>query len=154
MIFDPCICMWQSRVEIEGYSVAYFDRIVAFEAPYRRTSVKGGAHMHFVDSTRYSCIYAARMSPALSGSSAIRHFEGSDAIEIRDGMTFDFYTGLPHIHTYIYIHGTGMCVCMCSCTSKWVHLQSYHIALNFCRSLISRISQIFNRSQKYFNENF
>ena len=29
------IYMWQSRVEIEGYSVAYFDRIAAFEAPYR-----------------------------------------------------------------------------------------------------------------------
>ena len=27
--------LWQSRVEIEGYSVAYFDRIAAFEAPYR-----------------------------------------------------------------------------------------------------------------------
>ena len=26
--------MWQSRVETEGYSVAYFDRIAAFEAPY------------------------------------------------------------------------------------------------------------------------
>ena len=37
------------------------------------------------------------MSPALNGSSAIRRFEGSDAIEIRDGITFDFYTGLPHI---------------------------------------------------------
>ena len=37
------------------------------------------------------------MSPALNGSSAIRHFEGSDAIEIRDGITFDFYTGLPHL---------------------------------------------------------
>ena len=27
--------MWQSHVEIEGYSVAYFDRIAVFEAPYR-----------------------------------------------------------------------------------------------------------------------
>ena len=36
--------MWQSRVEIEHYSVAYFDRIAAFEALLRRTSVKGGAH--------------------------------------------------------------------------------------------------------------
>ena len=27
--------MWQSRVDIEGYSVAYFDRIAAFEALYR-----------------------------------------------------------------------------------------------------------------------
>ena len=37
------------------------------------------------------------MSSALNGSSAIRHFEGSDAIEICDGITFDFYTRLPHI---------------------------------------------------------
>ena len=42
--------MWQSRVEIEGYFVVYFDCIAAFEAPYRCTCVKGGAHMHFVDS--------------------------------------------------------------------------------------------------------
>ena len=41
--------MWQSRVEIEGYSVVYFDCITVFEAPYHWTSVKGGAHMHFVD---------------------------------------------------------------------------------------------------------
>ena len=37
------------------------------------------------------------MSPALNGSSVIRRFEGSDAIEVRDGITFDFYTGLPHM---------------------------------------------------------
>ena len=37
------------------------------------------------------------MSPVLNESSAIRHFEGSDAIEICDGITFDFYTGLPHV---------------------------------------------------------
>ena len=43
------IHVWQSRVEIEGYSAAYFDRIVAFEALYRWTSVKGRAHTRFVD---------------------------------------------------------------------------------------------------------
>ena len=37
------------------------------------------------------------MSPALTGSSAIRRFEGSDAIEIRDGITFDSYMGLPEL---------------------------------------------------------
>ena len=26
--------MWQSHVEIEDYSVAYFDRIAAFKVPY------------------------------------------------------------------------------------------------------------------------
>ena len=38
------------------------------------------------------------MSPALNGSSAIRRFERSVAIEIRDGITLDFYTGLPQMH--------------------------------------------------------
>ena len=42
--------MWQSSVEIEGFSIVYFDRIAAFKAPYRWTSIKGGAHMPFVDS--------------------------------------------------------------------------------------------------------
>ena len=37
------------------------------------------------------------MSPALNGSSAVQRFEGSDVIEICDGITFDFYTGLPQI---------------------------------------------------------
>ena len=39
------------------------------------------------------------MSPALNGSSAIRvrRFERSNAVEIREGITFDFYTGLPHM---------------------------------------------------------
>ena len=41
--------MWQSHVKIEGYSVVNFDRIAVFEAPYRLTSVKGGAHTCFVD---------------------------------------------------------------------------------------------------------
>ena len=39
------------------------------------------------------------MSSALNGSSTIQHFKGSDAIEIHDGITFDFYTGLPRMHS-------------------------------------------------------
>ena len=50
---------------------------------------------------RYSCIYEASMSPTLNRSSAIRRFERSDAIEIRYRITFDFYTGLPHIYTIV-----------------------------------------------------
>ena len=37
------------------------------------------------------------MSHGLDGSSALRRFKGSDMIEIHDGITFDFYTGLPHV---------------------------------------------------------
>ena len=51
------------------------------------------------------------MSPALNGSSAIRHFEGSNVIEICDGITFDFYTGLPHV-TILHFTCAGERVCM------------------------------------------
>ena len=40
--------------------------------------------------------YAARMSPALNGSSEIQRSERAGAIEIRDGIMFVFYSGLPH----------------------------------------------------------
>ena len=41
----PYLYMWQSRVEMEGYSVVYFDHIAAAELPLRV-----GLHMRFVDS--------------------------------------------------------------------------------------------------------
>ena len=54
--------MLQSCVEIEGYSVAHFNWIVAFEVPYRWIFVKGWAHMHFVDSldihASMKCVWA------------------------------------------------------------------------------------------------
>ena len=37
------------------------------------------------------------MRPTLNKSSVIRCFKGSDVIEICDGITFDFYTGLSHM---------------------------------------------------------
>ena len=41
-------------------------------------------------------VYTACMSPTLNGSSALQHFECSNVIEIRNGIMFDFYPGLPH----------------------------------------------------------
>ena len=37
-----------------------------------------------------------RMRPTLSGSTALKHFEHSNAVETRNGIMFDFYLGLPH----------------------------------------------------------
>ena len=48
------------------------------------------------------------MSPTLNGSSAIRRFEGNDAIEIHDGIT-DFYMGLPHMYNYIRESVDSLC---------------------------------------------
>ena len=42
--------MWQSQVEIEHYSVAYFDWVTVFETLRQRSSFKGKIHMHCVDS--------------------------------------------------------------------------------------------------------
>ena len=42
------------------------------------------------------------MSPALNESSAIRHFEGNDAIEICDRIAFDFNTRLPHMVMHVF----------------------------------------------------
>ena len=101
--------MWQSHVDIEGYSVMYFDRIAAFETPYRWTSIMGGAHIHFIDSldTHASTkhvwtppLMEAHMSSTLNGSSVIRCLKYSNMIEIRNEITFDFYTGLPHMLGY------------------------------------------------------
>ena len=41
------------------------------------------------------------MSPALNGSSTLERFEQSNASEIRNGIMFDFYPGLPHMYKYV-----------------------------------------------------
>jgi len=42
-----------------------------------------------------------RMSPALNRSSLLERFERSNAIEICNGIMFDFYPGLPHIAVHV-----------------------------------------------------
>ena len=46
------------------------------------------------------------MSPALNGSSVLRHFKGNNMIEIHDRITFDFYTGLPHMQFLSIVYRT------------------------------------------------
>ena len=57
--------------------------------------------MCLVDLLDIHFICKACMTPVSNGSSAIRHFKHSDGIEIRYGITFSFYTGLPHMLTSI-----------------------------------------------------
>ena len=59
-------------VEIKDYSVVHFDCIAVFKKLYRRTSTRGGAHIHLVGE---SCIYEASMSPTRSESSGIQCFK-------------------------------------------------------------------------------
>ena len=99
----------------------------------------------------YSCSYEARMSPALNGSSAIRRFERSDAIDIRDGITFDFYTGLPHIQTLLSCRVTVCynieCYCLTKITSVFEMLQVNFLPTNVVVQDISFIEYQYSRSK-------
>ena len=48
--------------------------------------------------------YASCLSPTDNGSLEIQHFECCDAIEIRDGIIFNFYTRLPHLVGQLITH--------------------------------------------------
>ena len=69
------IHLWQSRVEIEHYSL------------YALCKLMNTYH-----------VYTACVSPALNGSSALQRFERGNAIEIRNRIMFDFYLILPHLY--------------------------------------------------------
>ena len=53
------------------------------------------------------------MSPAPNGKSEIhvQCFERSDAIEMRNGIIFDFYMGLPHLNLAPLLHVHTVCIC-------------------------------------------
>ena len=59
----------------------------------------GGAQMlgKLIDTYHVNTV---RMSFALNGSSALERFECGNAIEIRNGIMFDFYLGLSHMHKH------------------------------------------------------
>ena len=78
--------MWTSRVEIEDYSIANFDRITAFKAPYSWTSVKAGTHTHF--------IYSLDIHTSMKHVWALPLTEVQRYGAIHNGIIFDFYTGL------------------------------------------------------------
>ena len=74
------------------------------------------------------CIYTARLSPALNGSSEIRRFEHSEPIEIRIGIISDFYTGLPHVHEenmlqYMYMKRHKVCDVIYMYITSYMYLE-------------------------------
>ena len=44
--------------------------------------------------------YIAGMNSALNESTALQCFERSNTVDIRNGIMFDFYMGLPHAHMF------------------------------------------------------
>ena len=44
----------------------------------------------------------------LNGSSTLQHFEHGRVVEIHNGITFNFYLGLPHIYVYMYRYNIAL----------------------------------------------
>ena len=129
--------MWQSRIEIKYYSVVYFERVTKFDA----LCLGWGSYV-LRERIRYSCIYIACTSPTLSESSALQHVKLSDALEIRNRIIFDFYSGLPHVcykhytcclfkgvyHVHIYMY---TCIYNTEATQKLIFCFWPVLGINF-----------------------
>ena len=83
-------CHSPSEIQLDGYSVAYFNCITTPEAPYCGTVIKGAAHMRFINIVD---IYTST-KPVWVPTLTVVHFECGDVIEIWDGIIFDFYARL------------------------------------------------------------
>ena len=57
--------------------------------------------MRFIDSLDIHTSTKHIIAPPLTGGSVIWCFKYRNAIQIRDRITFDFYTGLPHTLSFI-----------------------------------------------------
>ena len=87
--------VWQSQVEIEHYSVAYFDYRVRSAVARNFHREQGSYTQHKYMNTGH--VYSARMSPALNRSSALQCFKCGNTIKICNRVRFDFYPGLPRV---------------------------------------------------------
>ena len=86
------------------------------------------------------------MNPALNGSSALEHFEHSSAIEIRNGILFNFYPGLPHVY-YRYAQSTDAI-----CTTCIVHKARYVVCLLTTHMYLELFAEVqLHRSREIWN---
>ena len=69
------------------------------------------------------------MSPALNGSSALQHFQHGRAVEIRNGIMFNFYLGLPQILHFYCVGYQVHYYCQNGKYSSWP-LASWNIAFS------------------------
>ena len=50
------------------------------------------------------------MSPTCNRTTALQRFERSTMIEMRNGVMFDFYLGLPHVYMYLYTYNNSLII--------------------------------------------
>ena len=85
--------MWQSRVKTEHIPL----RISIALPLLKSCNILFPLQVGLICAVNNLHIYTACTSPTPNGSSALQCFEHSNAIEICNGIMFDFYPALPHI---------------------------------------------------------
>ena len=78
----------------------------------------------------------AHMRPDLNRTSVIRCFKHSDAIEIRDGITFNFYMELPHMYFRRQIQWAKLCTAYTTFHSDSCNWQC--IVMDTCISCVQK----------------
>ena len=92
----PFICVNKMTGGFYYYNIISKVLLSCFGALYTKL-LQSRAGLIYMFRKKHKRVYEARMRPALNRSSAIRCFECSDAIEMRNVIIFVFYTGLPHM---------------------------------------------------------
>ena len=94
-------------VAVPGRNQTLFCCAIELWSTVRKTSVKGGAHMHSkvarIPDNSTSYIWALPLMEVLC---YMQRFKCSNAVKIRNRIMLDFYPGLPHIK--FHLHATGL----------------------------------------------
>ena len=90
--------MWQKSIllSISISLLKYFDLIT--KRSTAELPLKAGL-IALCEHGKYSWVYPVRMSPAFNGISVLERLKCGNAIEICNGIMFDFYPELPQIQS-------------------------------------------------------
>ena len=95
--FQSMVHIWQSRAEIKHYPLGILTTLPCS----KRCSAVLPLRVGLIHAMWTYQALMQLMSPALNRSSTLQRFERSNADKIHNGIMFDFYPGLPHIHLYV-----------------------------------------------------
>ena len=89
------------------------------------------------------------MSPALKRITALQHFECGNAVEIHNGIIFNFYPGLPHV---LFLMCRLLCIVLsilgnvtkelCHCNSYYMRGDQTMCRKTMCRLLLKIVSKV------------
>ena len=121
-MYKNLICVSPEQ-KSNNYSIAYFEHITKFDMLQPSASGKGGAHMHFIDTSDIHAFTIA-YEPVLSRSSVLQRVKPCDLLQKRDRIIFDFYPGLP-ITLFLNSLCTTISIDIYMCVTDCIHILTF-----------------------------